>query len=140
MAQHKKAGRRSKRTLSPPAVKKRVAGDPPPDLKVPFGRRVRELRDAAGMTQRELAQASGISAVFLGTLERGEKAATIETVEKLARGLGVQPAKLFRFDTPAKEQRGADKLLRKLAGLIQDATDGQLARFERVARAFFEDD
>ncbi len=39
----------------------------------PFGRRVRELRDARGVTQKEMAQALGVSAAWLSALENGKR-------------------------------------------------------------------
>jgi predicted ATPase/DNA-binding XRE family transcriptional regulator len=46
-----------------------VAQKPP----VPFGTRLRQLREAAGLTQEELALRSGVSAKAISTLERGER-------------------------------------------------------------------
>jgi predicted ATPase/DNA-binding XRE family transcriptional regulator len=46
-----------------------VAQEPP----VPFGTRLRRLREAAGLTQEELALRSGVSAKAISTLERGER-------------------------------------------------------------------
>ena len=46
-----------------------MAQEPP----VPFGTRLRRLREAAGLTQEELALRSGVSAKAISTLERGER-------------------------------------------------------------------
>jgi predicted ATPase/DNA-binding XRE family transcriptional regulator len=46
-----------------------VAQKPP----VPFGTRLRQLREAAGLTQEDLALRSGVSAKAISTLERGER-------------------------------------------------------------------
>jgi predicted ATPase/DNA-binding XRE family transcriptional regulator len=40
---------------------------------VPFGTRLRQLREAAGLTQEELALRSGVSVKAISTLERGER-------------------------------------------------------------------
>lgn len=40
---------------------------------VPFGTRLRQLREAAGLTQEDLALRSGVSAKAISTLERGER-------------------------------------------------------------------
>ena len=39
----------------------------------PFGERLRHLREAAGLTQEELAERSGLSAKGISDLERGER-------------------------------------------------------------------
>ena len=46
-----------------------MAQEPP----VPFGTRLRRLREAAGLTQEELALRSGVSAKAISTLERSER-------------------------------------------------------------------
>ncbi|MGH2726483.1 MAG: helix-turn-helix domain-containing protein, partial [Actinomycetota bacterium] len=42
------------------------------DPSVPVGRRVRSLREARGLSLRDLAQRSGVSAPMLSQVERGE--------------------------------------------------------------------
>lgn len=110
-----------------------------------FGRRIRQLRDAAGLTQGDLARASKLSKVYLGTLERGEKEPSLGSIMKLAAGLNVPAPELLRFDAPVATRARArptptEKLVRKLASLTLGSSESKLARFERIARAFFEDD
>src|SRR5215203_6190718 len=44
-----------------------------PEQKVPFSRRLRRLREAAGLTQEELAEKADLSAKGISDLERGER-------------------------------------------------------------------
>jgi transcriptional regulator with XRE-family HTH domain len=60
------------------------------------GRRARELRKERGMTINTLAARSGISDAALSRIERGLRSPGSETVEKIARGLGVDPGELFK--------------------------------------------
>jgi transcriptional regulator with XRE-family HTH domain len=60
-----------------------------------FGRKIRELREAAGMTQEELAHAAGLHWTYVGQIERGERNLTYKNVLKLARGLGQAPVELM---------------------------------------------
>ena len=62
------------------------------------GRRVRQLRTQAGMTQERLAERAEISVSFLSMIERGERSPHLETLEKLANGLEVPVDVLFRHD------------------------------------------
>ena len=62
---------------------------------VAFGRRLCELREAAGMTQEALAHAAGLHWTYIGQIERGERNLTYKNVLKLARGLGLEPTKLM---------------------------------------------
>ena len=43
------------------------------DQDKPFGARLRSLREAAGMSQEELAERAGLTANAIGALERGER-------------------------------------------------------------------
>ncbi len=60
-----------------------------------FGQRIVELRKNAGISQDELAFRSNIHRAYMGTIERGEKSVTLNTVEKIAAGLGVKVKDLF---------------------------------------------
>lgn len=61
-----------------------------------FGARLKELREAAGLTQKALADASGLNRVTLAHYERGQPAdLKVSTLEKLAAALGVPLFALF---------------------------------------------
>jgi len=64
-----------------------------PEL-VALGRRLVGLRKDASLTQEALADAAGLHWTYIGQIERGERNPTYKNVLKLARGLGVDPAKL----------------------------------------------
>ncbi len=55
-----------------------------------FGSRLRRLREAAGLTQEELAERAGLSPVAIGKLERGQRRRPYpHTVQALAAALGL---------------------------------------------------
>jgi len=54
-----------------------------------FAPRLRELREAAGLTQRDLAEATGSTIRNISRLETGAQEATWPTVLKLCKALGV---------------------------------------------------
>jgi excisionase family DNA binding protein len=56
------------------------------------GWRLRVLREAAGLTQIELAAASGLAHETVSRLELGRQSARPESVRKLSRALGIAPA------------------------------------------------
>jgi transcriptional regulator with XRE-family HTH domain len=119
----------------------RVDAEHPRDLTSRFGRRVRELRERAGLSQGDLADASGISKVFLGVVERAEKSCGLESVEKIANGLNVDPVDLFRFKGPAEAKgRPAARMGKKVASLAVGASMAKLKRFVKVAKLFFMED
>ena len=53
-------------------------------------RRLKELRDQAGMTQEQMSKKSGIPQSHISRLERGEHSPTSKTIEKLAHALNVK--------------------------------------------------
>ncbi len=54
-----------------------------------FGDWVRKKREKAGLSANRLAHLSGLSEKYIRLLEKGERKPKLETLEKLARGLGV---------------------------------------------------
>jgi transcriptional regulator with XRE-family HTH domain len=60
-----------------------------------FGKTVRRLRSEQGYSQEEFALRVGLHRTYVGNIERGEKAVTIVTANKLARALGLTLAGLF---------------------------------------------
>jgi len=60
-----------------------------------IGERLRTYRNRAGLNQEELAEKAGVHPTYIGQLERGEKNATLETVEKVARALSLPFEVLF---------------------------------------------
>ena len=63
------------------------------DQEMPFGARLRALRDAAGMSQEELAEQAGLTANAVGSLERGERRRPYpHTVRALADALNLAEA------------------------------------------------
>ena len=60
-----------------------------------FGLRVRTLRRQLKLTQEELAEKVGISASFMGHIERGTRVASLETLVALCITLHVTPQYLL---------------------------------------------
>ena len=58
---------------------------------VAVGPRVRALREAMGLSLRDLAERSGVSAPMLSQVERGETSPTLAVAAKIAAGLELTP-------------------------------------------------
>jgi transcriptional regulator with XRE-family HTH domain len=56
--------------------------------------RLRELRDSAFLTQRELAERAGLTQASVARLETGKHRARPTTARRLAAALGVEPKEL----------------------------------------------
>ena len=66
------------------------------DLKEVFAENLRQLRRKRGWTQEELADRSGLSSRFIGSVERAQASPTITVLGQLAAALEIDPAELFR--------------------------------------------
>jgi transcriptional regulator with XRE-family HTH domain len=60
-----------------------------------FGKRVREARDKAKLTQRDAAKRAKITSVYLCQLEHGEGMPSMALAERLAKILGTTVAGLL---------------------------------------------
>jgi transcriptional regulator with XRE-family HTH domain len=73
-----------------------AAGASPEETSV--GPRVRNLREAMGLSLRDLAERSGVSAPMLSQVERRETSPTIAVAAKIAAGLELSLSQLLRLD------------------------------------------
>jgi len=60
-----------------------------------LGKKIQKLRKNKNMTQAELAEKVGITTTYLGFIEQGRYAPSLEVVEKISRRLGVKVNDLF---------------------------------------------
>jgi XRE family transcriptional regulator, regulator of sulfur utilization len=63
-----------------------------------LGPRVKALREAMGLSLRDLAERSGVSAPMLSQVERGETSPTVALAAKIADGLELRLSQLLRLD------------------------------------------
>ncbi len=88
--------------------------------KTQFGRNVRRLREALGLTQEALGAAAGLDRSYVGGVERGERNPSLSTIAQLARALQTSVAILF---SGPDEQLPAS---RSDNGVVAFESDGQL--------------
>lgn len=62
---------------------------------VGLGRAVRQLREAAGLSQEQLAARCGLHRTYVGGIERGERNVSFGNLVKLAGALGIRPSDLL---------------------------------------------
>ncbi|MBE6694850.1 MAG: helix-turn-helix transcriptional regulator [Ruminococcaceae bacterium] len=73
------------------------------DISKILGKRIRNYRTAMGLSQEKLAELSGCHHTYIGQIERGEKNATIESIQKIASALNISLSKLFEKLDAKKE-------------------------------------
>jgi transcriptional regulator with XRE-family HTH domain len=67
-------------------------------IKKKFGVHLFQLRNAAGMTQARLAEITGLSVDSISRIERGERAPSLESIEKISDALKVRASELLNFE------------------------------------------
>jgi XRE family transcriptional regulator, regulator of sulfur utilization len=60
-----------------------------------LGNRIQDLRGERGMTLQDLSAVSSVSVSMLSAVERGQKAATVTVLDRIATGLGMSPSALI---------------------------------------------
>lgn len=75
------------------------------DSLILFGRRLRELRGRAGLSQEALAHEAGLDRSYVGGVERGEYNISLRNICLLADALGLPPDELLKFNDVGKQRR-----------------------------------
>lgn len=58
-------------------------------INIVFGKRLADLRKASGLSQEAFAFKCGFDRTYIGIIERGEKSPTLNTLDKIAKGLNI---------------------------------------------------
>jgi DNA-binding XRE family transcriptional regulator len=66
-----------------------------PDL-VKFGERVRQLRQAEGVSQEKLAELAELHRTYIGGIERGERNVALLNILRIAKALNASPCDLLK--------------------------------------------
>jgi transcriptional regulator with XRE-family HTH domain len=101
------------------------------DAKTTFGRRLRLIRKAHDLTLEELGEKAALGFKHVAAIERGEKTASFDAIDRLAKALKVQPYELFLpFDA---DSRHIDQACRQLFRDIDANGSDVLKRYLLVA-------
>lgn len=94
------------------------------------GKRIRELREKAGITQLKLAEIAGVTSVHLSNVETGIALPGVEVVVRIADYFGVTTDWILRANVPGL----TDKLGDEMAGLLSDCSPSERHFYERVLK------
>jgi transcriptional regulator with XRE-family HTH domain len=87
-----------------------------------FPEKLRQLRDAAGMSEAKLAQASGVSFASIHEYGLGRRKPSFAAVVKIARALGVTCETFADCEDIAEERDGGADRPKKRAGAAPKKT------------------
>ena len=91
------------------------------DIAKIIGQRIRNYRAQKGLSQEKLAELAGCHPTYIGQLERGEKNATLESVEKIASAMDISLSELF--DKLGKS--GSDNIAAKCYDLVASKNEAE---------------
>jgi transcriptional regulator with XRE-family HTH domain len=66
------------------------------DVRVRFGKAVRQRRNKLGVSQEAFADMCGLDRTYIGGIERGERNVALVNIEKIAKTFRVSISQLFR--------------------------------------------
>lgn len=88
-----------------------------------LGQRVRYLRRSAGLTQSALAERVGVSASFLGHVERGTRVLSVETLLALCNALSATPNELLGMEHASLSSQLPERVTVSVPSLLQGMAD-----------------
>ncbi|WP_106392274.1 helix-turn-helix domain-containing protein [Enhygromyxa salina] len=94
-----------------------------------FGRHIRSLRRARGMTQEVLAEKSRLAADTIRRLEHGSFSPSLDTLRKACNGLGIRISTLFESFEIGERDVG-----RELVDALSGLTERELAIVAGIVR------
>ncbi len=62
---------------------------------VKFGKRIKELREATGLSQEKFALKIGMDRTYYSSVENGKRNISLVNIKKIADGLGISLSELF---------------------------------------------
>ncbi len=66
------------------------------DIKVRFGKAIREYRTKKGISQEDLAELCGLHRTYISDVERGERNVSLVNIQKICDALGVSISSTFK--------------------------------------------
>lgn len=110
-------------------------------IKNDIGKRIKELREYRGYSQESFANVCGLNRTYISGIESGKRNVSIENIEKIAKGLEVDIAELFKFSEPLHSTiivniNGEEFLMKGDKNL-----DSNIKNYiESIAQCFYEED
>ena len=65
------------------------------EIQVRFGLRLKELRKKAGLSQEKFSLECGLDRTYIAGIESGKRNISLESIEKIAKGLKMSFSELF---------------------------------------------
>ncbi len=77
------------------------------DVKLKIGQRIKELREAASMSQKDLAYTADLDRSYIASIENGQRNVSIVNIEKIAAALNITLKEFFNDAEFNKHTKGS---------------------------------
>jgi transcriptional regulator with XRE-family HTH domain len=77
------------------------------DVKEKIGQRIKELREASSMSQKDLSYAADLDRSYIASVENGQRNISLVNIEKIATALGVTLKEFFNDGEFNKHSRSS---------------------------------
>lgn len=94
------------------------------------GQRIHNFRIRQKMSQESLAFAADLHPAYLGSVERGEKCPSVETIYKISEGLKIPISRLLDLDSDTTPTRS--EALQRIASAMAALSDEEAVRVAEI--------
>lgn len=106
------------------------------EIRQAFANALRQARKVRKLTQHELSEAAGLSVDMISRLERGALAPSFDSVDSLAKALGISPLQFFSQKPLEFGRSRRARLLTDANAILSKCNDDDLERSIRILKAF----
>lgn len=89
-------------------------------MEIDVGTRLRQVREDAGLSQRELARRAGVTNGTISLIEQNRNSPSVASLRKVLQGIPMSLSEFFSYETPA-----AEKIVFQASELFEIASDLQ---------------
>lgn len=100
-----------------------------------FGQRVKYYRTRMGVSQEKFAELCGLHPTYIGQVERGEKNCTLESAEKISKGLNIPLETLLCKSVTLNEE---DSILHEIYDAVSQLDDKTQKDISEIIRKVIE--
>ncbi|MEW6617795.1 MAG: helix-turn-helix transcriptional regulator [bacterium] len=103
-----------------------------------MGNRVRQLRTQLGLTQEDLDEKAELDWRSIGSVERGERNLSLDSLQRVSQALGVTPAYLLEVTKERNELPEKELMIHEIIYLLKEKNIKELKYILNLIKEFFE--
>lgn len=101
-----------------------------------IGENIKRIRIAKNLSQKEVTMSAGLDTAQYSRIENGKTDPSVNTLERIAKALGVSLAELFASTEELQEINSLDKSLMEKVSLMESLSDDEKQTIYTMLDAF----